>query len=91
MKSLMKRAAVALAAAVAGISNATAGVSNTELSPSLQPDQSAKGVAGVLPQGSGGTGLSLEDLRVGPTGKVPADIGSVGVPVRVAEDSKCKN
>lgn len=90
MKSLIKRAAVALAAAVAGIANATAGVSNTEHPPSLHPDQSTKGVAG-LPQGRGATGLSLEDLRVGPTGKVPAEVGSVGVPVRVAEDTKCKN
>ena len=62
MKGLVKTAAVALAAA--GISSAVAA-----------SDRTTEGTAEV-PQISGGTGLSFEDLRVDPMGKVPVGIGS---------------
>jgi hypothetical protein len=67
MKSLVKTAAVALAAA--GISSAVAA-----------PDRTTEDMARV-PQVSGGTGLSFEDLRVDPSGKVP---GATGVPARLS-------
>jgi len=75
MNGLVKSAAVALAAA--GISSAVAA-----------PDRTTEDTARV-PQISGGTGLSFEDLRVGPMGKVAVGIGSTGVPVRVAADTPC--
>jgi hypothetical protein len=80
MKSLLKTAAVALAAA-AGISNAAAGISNTA---PLYPDPTTD--AAKVPQISGGTGLSFEDLRVGPVGKVAVEIGSTKAPVRMADN-----
>ena len=55
MKGLVKTAAVSLAAA--GISSAVAA-----------SDRTIEGTAEV-PQINGGTGLSFEDLRVGPVGK----------------------
>jgi hypothetical protein len=76
MKGLAKTAAVALAA-VAGISSAVAA-----------PDRATEGTGGV-PQISGGTGLSFEDLRVDPRGKVRVGIGSTEVPVRVAGQTPC--
>jgi hypothetical protein len=88
MRSLFKRAAVVLAAVAAGISTAAAAISNTVPTPSLLPDHSTKDVAGV-PEISGGTGLSFEDLRVGPMGKVSGETGSVKAPVRVAADGQC--
>ncbi len=74
MKGLVKAAAVALAAA--GISSAVAA-----------SDRTTEGAAGV-PQIGGGTGLSFEDLRVDPRGKLPALIGSPWVPVPVAGASE---
>ncbi len=74
MKGLVKAAAVALAAA--GISNAVAA-----------PDGTAEGMAKV-PQLTEGTGLSFEDLRVDPRGKVPTRIGSPVVPVPLAGPSE---
>ncbi len=68
MKSLVKTAVVALAAA--GISSAMAA-----------PDRTTEGTARV-PQISGGTGLSFEDLRVSPMGKVPVGIEASRVPVQ---------
>jgi hypothetical protein len=73
MKGLVKTAVVALAAAV-GISSAVAA-----------PDRTTEGTARV-PQISGRTGLSFEDLRVDPKGKVAIGIVSTGVPVRLAAD-----
>ncbi len=75
MKGLVKTAAVALAAA--GISSAMAA-----------PDCAAEGMANV-PQLSEGTGLSFEDLRVGPTGKVRVGIGSTELPGWALADGKC--
>jgi hypothetical protein len=89
MRSLVKRAAVILAAAAAGISSAAAAISSSVPTPSLSPDHSTKDAAGV-PQISGGTGLSFEDLRVGRMGKVSGETGPVKAPVRVAGDSQCK-
>lgn len=68
MKGLVKTAAVALAAA--GISSALAA-----------PDRTTEDTAKV-PQISGGTGLSFEDLRVNPMGKVPVGIAASRVPVQ---------
>ena len=34
-------------------------------------------------------GRSFEDLRVGLTGKVSAEVGYLELPVRVADDAKC--
>jgi hypothetical protein len=75
MKNLVKTTVVALAAA--GISSALAA-----------PDRNGE-VAPVAPQISGGTGLSFEDLRVGPMGKVRVGIGSTEKPVRVAAQTPC--
>lgn len=77
MKDLVKKAVVALA--VAGISSAAAA-----------PDRTTEGAA-KGPEKSGGTGLSFEDLRVAPTGKVPVRIGSTAVPQRVAGDNCAPN
>jgi len=82
MKSLVKRLAVALAAAAAGIPNAV-------LPPSLHSDRSTEDVA-TVPGLTGETGLSFEELRVGPMGKVPAEIGPVEVPTRVAANPDCR-
>jgi hypothetical protein len=82
MKNLVKTAAIALTAA-AGISSAAAGISNTVSISSLYPDHTTEDAAKAL-QTAGGTGLSFEDLRVGPMGKVAVDLGSIEVPVRVA-------
>jgi hypothetical protein len=87
MKSLVKRAAVALAAVV-GISNAAAGIANTVPPPSSYPDHTTEDAIGT-PQVSGETGLSFEDLRVNAMGKVPVEVGSTEAPVRVAADSQC--
>jgi hypothetical protein len=73
MKGLVKTAAVSLAAA--GISSAVAA-----------SDRTIEGTAEV-PQINRGTGLSFEDLRVGPMGKVAVGIGATRVPVRVAGDN----
>ena len=75
MKGLVKTAAVALAAA--GISSAVAA-----------PDRTTEGTA-IAPQIGGATGLSFEDLRVGPAGKVAVRIGATKVPVRVADNTPC--
>ncbi len=75
MKGLVRTAAVAIAAA--GISSALAA-----------PDPTAEDTARVT-RISGETGLSFEDLRVGPMGKVLVAIGSTEVPVRVAGDTPC--
>lgn len=77
MKGLAKTAAVALAA-VAGISSALAA-----------PDRTTQDTAKV-PQISEGTGLSFEDLRVGPAGKVRVGIGATKVPGRMFADGKCE-
>jgi hypothetical protein len=69
MKSLIKTAAVALAAA-AGISSAIAA-----------PDRTIEGTSRA-PQISGGIVLSFEDLRVDPMGKVPVGTGATRVPVQ---------
>jgi hypothetical protein len=37
------------------------------------------------------TGISVEDLRVGSTGKLLSHVGSVTLPVRVACNSTCGN
>jgi hypothetical protein len=80
MKTPIKTAAVAVAAV--GISNAVTPVS-------LHVDQTAERTAGTA-QASQPFGLSLEDLRVGLTGKVRADVGSADLPVRVADDTGCR-
>ncbi len=72
MKGLVKTAAVALA--VAGISSAAAA-----------PDRTTEDTAKV-PQISGGTGLSFEDLRVSPMGKVPVGIVAARMPVQHVEN-----
>ena len=74
MKGFVKTAAIALAAA--GLSSGAAAV----------PDPVAEDTAKV-PQISGGTGLSFEDLRVNPMGKVPVGIESP--PVRVQHAENC--
>jgi hypothetical protein len=79
MKGLVKTAAVALAAT---------GISNTVPPLFLYPDHTTE-ITAEAPQRGGGTGLSFEDLRVGPMGKVRVGIGSTEVPVRVAENSSC--
>jgi hypothetical protein len=72
MKGLVKTAAVALAAA--GISSAVAA-----------PDRTTEDAAKV-PQISGATGLSFEDLRVNQLGKVPVGIAAARVPMQHAEN-----
>ena len=72
MKGLVKIAAVALAAA--GISSAVAA-----------PDRTAEDTTKV-PQISGGTGLSFDDLRVNLMGKVPVGIGGPRARVQHAEN-----
>ena len=78
MKSLVKTAAVALAAA--GISSAVA-------APARTTEDAAR-----VPQISGGTGLSFEDLQVSPMGKVPVGIGAARLPMQHAENciNNCK-
>jgi hypothetical protein len=44
----------------------------------------------ATPQGSAPFGLSFEDLRIGPTGKVPVAIGSTDLPVQMAENTHCR-
>ncbi len=72
MKGFVKTAAVALAAA--GISSAVAA-----------PNSTAEGPAKV-PQISGGTGLSFEDLRVNPMGKVPVRVEAPRARLQHAEN-----
>ena len=76
MKSLVKTAAVALAAA--GISSAVA-------APARTTEDTAR-----VPQISGGTGLSYEDLRVNPMGKVQVGIGAARLPMQHAENCSGK-
>lgn len=73
MIGLAKMAALALAAA--GTSNVAA-----------TPDRTTENAA-IATQIGGGTGLSFEDLRVGPNGKVAVGVGPTTVPVRVADNS----
>jgi hypothetical protein len=73
MKSLIRTAAVAVAAV--GISNITP--------TSLHVGQITEDTAGAS-QGRASYGLSFEDLRVGPTGKVPVEVGKL--PVRVVQN-----
>jgi len=78
MKGVAKTAAVALAAAVAGISSALAA-----------PDRTTQQDTAKVPQISEGTGLSFEDLRVGPAGKVRVGIGATKAPGRMYADGTC--
>lgn len=76
MKGLIKAAAlVVTAAGLSGVSPVSANISPTE---------DVKGAR----LASTSFGLSFEDLRVGLTGKVSAEVG-FKLPVRVATDGRC--
>lgn len=79
MKALIRTAAVAVAAA--GLSNVTPA--------SAHVNQTAERAPGAQ-LATAPFGLSFEDLRVGPTGKVSAEVGSTELPVRVADNPSCK-
>jgi hypothetical protein len=66
------------------VASVAAGVPSAPAAPDRKAEDAAR-----APGISGGTGLSFEDLRAGPTGKVAARIGNTEVPVRVADNSTC--
>lgn len=80
MKTLIRTAAVAVAAA--GFPSVVSPVS-------AHVSQTAEGAEGGR-LASAPFGLSLEDLRVGLSGKVSSEVGSTEVPVRIATDIKCR-
>lgn len=78
MKSLVQTAVLALATAT--------GVSGNLPQTTVNPDHAKEEAATA--QLRGATGLSFEDLRVGPTGKAAVKIGPIDGPIRLA---KCKD
>jgi hypothetical protein len=74
MKTLVQTAVVALAATA---------ISNAVPASSAYVDRTTEDTVSG-PQITGATGLSFEDLRVGPTGKAAVEIGPIEVPVLVA-------
>jgi hypothetical protein len=81
MKVVIKAAAMALAAV--GISSAAATPTSDHVG---RTTEDAAGVA----RGTAPFGLSFEDLRVGPTGKVSPEVGSTELPVQMAENNGCR-
>jgi len=54
-----------------------------------EPGSEPQGQLKLVTQAGHGTGLSFEDLRVDPAGKVAVDVGVVEAPGRVDSDSSC--